>query len=97
MAEQVVRVLETNPQLNNVRQYFIHYVGWKSKWDKWVNASELLKVRFVLTNESVPPQLKMLWRPSSQGAVKRESDHLGCLDSTMSGDGGKQEAPEGDE
>jgi hypothetical protein len=19
-------------------------VGWKSKWDKWVNASELLKV-----------------------------------------------------
>jgi len=27
-----------------VRSYFIHYNGWKDKWDKWVSASELLKV-----------------------------------------------------
>lgn len=42
---QIVRVLEANVQNGGQRQYFIHYVGWKSKWDKWVNPSELLKVR----------------------------------------------------
>lgn len=27
------------------RQYFIHYQGWNAKWDKWVDADLLLKVR----------------------------------------------------
>jgi len=27
----------------NPPQYFIHYLGWKSKWDKWVGSETLLK------------------------------------------------------
>jgi hypothetical protein len=28
---------------NPPRVYFIHYLGWKSKWDKWVGSDALLK------------------------------------------------------
>lgn len=39
---QVLRVSEATA--TTPRQYFIHYQGWNSKWDKWVDGDALLKV-----------------------------------------------------
>lgn len=45
---KVLKVLEIKPGAAAAaaagQQYFIHFQGWKSKWDKWVPADELLKV-----------------------------------------------------
>lgn len=34
-------------------QYFVHYKGWKNKWDEWVNNDRILAVNADNTNKMV--------------------------------------------
>ena len=46
--------------------YFIHYQGWKTKWDEWVNDSRILKY----TEENREFQRRM--REESDGSRKKK-------------------------
>lgn len=62
---------------NAPRKYFIHYQGWKSKWDKWVGSDELLKKNE--TTLKLQAQLKQAAkkRPTGGGAKAQGADGEG--------------------
>jgi len=61
----------------NAPQYFIHYLGWKSKWDKWVGSDALLKKNEI--NIKLQAQLKQAAkkRPGAGGSGGEEGEEGG--------------------
>ncbi len=61
----------------NAPQYFIHYLGWKSKWDKWVGSDALLKKNEI--NLKLQAQLKQAAkkRPGAGGSGGEEGEEGG--------------------
>ena len=74
---KVMRVTEAKGSA--ARQYFIHYQGWKSKWDKWVSGDELLKKNE--TSLKLQAQLRQAAkkRPSGKAAAQGEDGEGGAV------------------
>jgi len=34
--------LKRKKSLDGIEQYLVHYIGWNSTWDQWVNEDQLL-------------------------------------------------------
>lgn len=57
-------------ELYNVTACFVHYKGWKPKWDEWVPPERLLE--FSEANLQVQKELKEISRPKAKTKTKNE-------------------------
>ncbi|KAG7191406.1 Esa1p-associated factor [Scheffersomyces spartinae] len=71
--------------------YFIHYQGWKNKWDEWVDQSRLLEIN--KENEQLKKELEMTLKPRKR---KQEDQHYeGGAGSSSAGAGSNSGAGAG--